>query len=78
MVAMPSMSEAEIPASAIAFFVDSIVSATSLMPVLRPIREIPMPDTIAFRSALSPVTVSLQGSGSGSNNGMNASPCCSK
>ena len=78
MVAMPSMSEAEIPASAIAFFVDSTVSSTSDMPVLRPICDIPMPDTIASRSALSSVILPPQASGSGSNNGMNTSPCCSK
>src|SRR5580704_19392455 len=47
MVAMPSMSDGVSPASAMAACDDSTVSSRASMPVLRPIRDIPMPEISA-------------------------------
>lgn len=50
MVAIPSTSDASIPASAIAARDDSTVSSSPPMPVRRPILEMPMPEMIDWRS----------------------------
>ena len=53
MVEMPSMSAGTSPASAIAARDDSAVRSSPAIPVLRPIREIPIPEMIAPRSMMS-------------------------
>ncbi len=53
MVAMPSMSDGVSPASAYRLREDSAVSSSPAMPVLRPMREIPIPEMIAPCSTMS-------------------------
>ena len=60
MVAMPSMSWGESPASAIAAVEDSTVSSSPGMPVLRPMREMPIPEMSAPRSTMSLTRRTLQ------------------
>jgi hypothetical protein len=56
---MPSMSAGVSPASAIAAAEASTVSSAGGMPVLRPVREIPMPEMIASRSNTSAIRCTL-------------------